>query len=107
MTTRWSIISTVIPRFSFEELDITPAYFEKLLTEAWQKAADNGTCLYCGEYGVIDRVAPEDAVKWFRVIHSVFEKYGISRAAWSYKEMDFGISDSRMDGVREELLQYL
>ena len=92
--------------FSFEELDITPAYFEKLLTEALQKAADNGTCLYCGEYGVIDRVAPEDAVKWFRVIHSVFEKYGISRAAWSYKEMDFGISDSRMDGVREELLQY-
>ena len=93
--------------FSFEELDITPAYFEKLHTEALQKAADNGTCLYCGEYGVIDRVAPEDAVKWFRVIHSVFEKYGISRAAWSYKEMDFGISDSRMDGVREELLQYL
>lgn len=94
-------------RFSFAQMDITPAYFEKLFAEALQKATDNGTCLYCGEYGVIDKASPEDALKWFQVIHSVFEKYGISRAAWSYKEMDFGISDSRMDGVREELLRYL
>ncbi len=94
-------------KFSFEEMDVTPAYFEKLFADAMKKAEDNGTCLYCGEYGVIDRVPPEDALKWFKVINSVFEKYGISRAAWSYREMDFGISDSRMDGVREELLKYL
>lgn len=94
-------------KFSFEEMDITPEYFEKLFADAMKKAEDNGTCLYCGEYGVIDRVSPEDALKWFKVINSVFEKYGISRAAWSYREMDFGISDSRMDSVREELLKYL
>ena len=63
--------------------------------------------LYCGEYGVIDKVSPEDAVKWYRQIHEAFEKYGISRSAWSYKEMDFGLSDSRLDGVRDELVKLL
>lgn len=92
---------------NFDDMDITPEYFEGLFAEAIQKAKENGTCLYCGEYGVIDRTSPEDALKWYKVINSVFEKYEIPRAAWSYKEMDFGLSDSRMDGVRDELLKYL
>ena len=91
----------------FDDMEITPEYFEGLFAEAIQKAKENGTCLYCGEYGVIDRTSPEDALKWYKVINSVFEKYEIPRAAWSYKEMDFGLSDSRMDGVRDELLTYL
>lgn len=37
----------------------------------------------------------------------MLEAHNIPRAAWSYKEMDFGLSDARMDGVREELLKYL
>lgn len=92
---------------NFEDMDITPEFFEKLFAEAMETAKNNGTSLYCGEYGVIDRAAPEDALKWFKVINSVFEKYKIARAAWSYKEMDFGLSDSRMDGVREELIKFL
>lgn len=92
---------------NFEDMDITPEFFEKLFAEAMETAKSNGTSLYCGEYGVIDRATPEDALKWFKVINSVFEKYKIARAAWSYKEMDFGLSDSRMDGVREELIKYL
>ncbi|MCH5258260.1 MAG: glycoside hydrolase family 5 protein [Lachnospiraceae bacterium] len=91
----------------FDDMDITPEFFEKLFAEAMETAKNNGTSLYCGEYGVIDRATPEDALKWFKVINSVFEKYKIARAAWSYKEMDFGLSDSRMDGVREELIKYL
>lgn len=91
----------------FDDMDITPAYFEELFADALKKAEENGTELYCGEYGVIDIASPEDTLKWYRTIHSVFEKHGIARAAWSYKEMDFGIADSRMDGVREELLKYL
>ena len=92
---------------NFEDMDITPEFFEKLFAEAMETAKNNGTSLYCGEYGVIDRATPEDALKWFKVINSVFERYKIARAAWSYKEMDFGLSDSRMDGVREELIKYL
>ena len=63
--------------------------------------------LYCGEYGVIDNASPEDTLVWYQAIHAAFEKYGIGRAAWSYRQMDFGLSDPRMDGVRPELLRYL
>lgn len=94
-------------RFKFEESNITSEFFEELFAPAIQAAKCGNTTLYCGEYGVIDIVSPEDTVKWFRCINDVFEKHGISRCAWSYKEMDFGLSDSRLDGVRDELLKYL
>ncbi len=94
-------------RQSFEEAAIPEDYFEKAFVSAVETAEKNNTALYCGEYGVIDRANPEDTVKWFRLIHAAFEKYQISRAAWSYKEMDFGLSDSRMDAVRDELIPLL
>ncbi len=94
-------------RVSFEESGASAEYFEKMFTDALKKAKEENTSLYCGEYGVIDVAKPEDAVSWFKTINSVFEKYGIARAAWSYRQMDFGISDERMDGVRDELLKYL
>ena len=94
-------------RQSFEEAAIPEDYFEKAFASAVETAEKNNTALYCGEYGVIDRANPEDTVKWFRLIHAAFEKYQISRAAWSYKEMDFGLSGSRMDAVRDELIPLL
>ena len=103
----WTEAIDPAARYSFEEMHIREEDFEALFASALESAERNKTTVYCGEYGVIDRVSPEDTLKWFRTIHSVFEKYGISRAAWSYKEMDFGISDSRLDGVRQELLKYL
>ena len=51
--------------------------------------------------------SPEDTVKWFRKIHETFEKYGIARSAWSYRKMDFGLSDERLDGVRDQLIPLL
>ncbi len=94
-------------RYRFEEMDITPRLFEDLFSQALNKAGEHQASVYCGEYGVIDIVSPEDTLKWFQTIHSVFEKYNIARAAWSYKQMDFGLSDSRLDGVRDELIRYL
>ena len=82
-------------------------YFENFFASAIEAAKKNGTTLYCGEYGVIDKVSPEDTLKWFKCINAVFEKHGIARSAWSYKEMDFGLSDTRLDGIRDELLKYL
>ena len=86
---------------------LSPAFFEDFLQEAVRTAEARNVPLYCGEYGVIDNAAPEDALVWFRAIHAVFEKYGIGRAAWSYRQMDFGLSDPRMDAVRPELLRCL
>ncbi len=94
-------------RLTFEEAEIPENYFDELFRPAIEAAEKNGTELYCGEYGVIDRAKPEDTVKWFRMIHDAFERHGISRCAWSYKEMDFGLSDARLDGVRDELIRYL
>lgn len=82
-------------------------YFETLFKAAIEVAAERGKELYCGEFGVIDRSSPEEAVNWYRLICGVLDKYGIGRAAWSYKKMDFGLSDARMDDVRAEILSCL
>ena len=65
------------------------AYFEAFLAEAVRTAESRNVPLYCGEYGVIDKASPEDALRWYSMIHAAFEKYGIGRAAWSYRQMDF------------------
>ena len=98
--------TTLFERWS-PETRLSPAYFEAFLASAAEAAGAQGVPLYCGEYGVIDRVPPEQALAWYRAIHEAFETYGIGRAAWSYRQMDFGLSDPRMDGVRPELLRYL
>lgn len=94
-------------RVSFEESGTTEAYFENLFASAIEKANNHNTPLYCGEYGVIDIATPEDTVKWLKTINAVLDKHGIARALWSYKQMDFGASDARMDGVRDKMLKYL
>ncbi len=94
-------------RWKYEEMGVDAAYFEAYFKEACEAAEKNNTLLYCGEYGVIDRADPADSVNWYKDIHTAFEKLGIGRSAWTYREMDFGISDARMDAVREELVKYL
>lgn len=94
---------------TFEPADakIDEDYFRSLFAEAVATAEAAGVPLYCGEYGVIDLAEPEDAVKWYRCISRVFDEYGIGRAAWSYKEMDFGFVDAVYDDVRDELVKLL
>ncbi len=103
----WTDLVLPDERFVFEAFDINESYFMNLFTSAYEAAEKNGTVLYCGEYGVIDRVAPKDTLKWFKAIHAAFEKMGINHCAWSYKKMDFGLSDERLSGVIDELLQNL
>ena len=95
------------PFVPFEESGATEEMFEARFAPAVEAAEKYGAPLYCGEYGVIDKVPAEDAIKWYRVINAVFEKHGIARAAWSYKQMDFGLSDPYWDGVRDELVKLL
>ncbi|MGN1137259.1 MAG: glycoside hydrolase family 5 protein [Oscillospiraceae bacterium] len=96
-------------RMDIENCDtpITPEYFIGRFSRAYEAAKKNGTILYCGEYGVIENAEPQDTIKWFKAINGAFEKLDISRAAWSYKKMNFGLADERMDGVRSELIKYL
>ena len=72
--------------------EIGPDYFDSLFKQAVDAAEANDVPLYCGEYGVID-LAPVDSKKrWYDDIHSIFDKYGIGRAVWNYKEKDYGKS---------------
>ena len=103
----WTDLINQEERFRFAESGCTPEFFDTIFSSAIQKAQENHTELYCGEYGVIDKVSPEDTLAWYQTIHSVFEKHGIAHCAWSYKDMDFGLSDNRLDIVREELIKNL
>ena len=82
-------------------------FFDMHFSEAVKIAEERNVPLYCGEYGVIDRADPKEAVMWYKMINSSFKKYGIGRACWTYKEKDFGITDEHMASVLDELLNYL
>lgn len=83
------------------------SYFEALFSEAVRTAIERDVPLYCGEYGVIDRADGESTLAWYDSIHQVFEKFGIGRAAWCYKGMNYGLASEHLDGVREQILERL
>lgn len=94
-------------QFPLSDDVIDASYFEKMFKEAIEVCEKRDVPLYCGEYGVIDLVDPDDTMKWFECINSVFEKYHIGRALWSYKEMDFGLVDAHYDPIRGKLIKLL
>ena len=94
-------------RQPFTESGTTAAYFEEMFAEAVAYAEAQGTVLYCGEYGVIDRATPEDTLEWYKVINSVFTKHNIGRAAWTWRGMDFELCGPRMASVLPELVKYM
>ncbi len=82
-------------------------YFETIFAEAVKIAENRNVLLYCGEYGAIEKATPEDTLEWYKLISTVFNNHGIGRAAWSYKQMDFGLNDNRLDNIRGDLIKYL
>ena len=82
-------------------------YFEKRLGKAVRVAGERGVRLYCGEYGVIDRADPMDAARWYGAISQAFDHFGIGRAAWSYRQMDFGLTDAHMKDALPGILPLL
>ena len=82
-------------------------FFINLFKEAVNWAEKNNTTLYCGEYGVIDKADTKSTLRWLKHINSAFEYYGIGRAIWSYKKMDFGIIDDHYSEIFEEIIKYL
>ena len=81
--------------------------FDILFSKALKISEERNVALYCGEYGVIDRASPEETVEWFKAINAAFEKYGIGHAAWTYRGMDFGLSDARLSGVIDRIKNLL
>ena len=84
--------------------EIGEGFFEDIFTPAIRKAEADNVPLYCGEYGAIDLAAGEDRLRWLKDIHAVFNKYGIGRALWNYKEKDFGMQDESFAAIRDRFI---
>ena len=84
-----------------------PDFFDRLFAPAVRYAAANGAPLYCGEYGVIDQAPPEASLRWLRDITAVMDRYGVGRALWTYKNMDFGLNEAHYDAVRADMAKLL
>lgn len=82
-------------------------FMDKLISKAVDAAVNADVPLYCGEYGVIDQAVISDTAVWFEDIHSVFEKHGIGRAVWTYKEMNFGINDEHYASCLDRIVNSL
>ncbi len=87
--------------------ELGPDYFERLFAPALKHAEKSGVPLYCGEYGVIDRADPEAALRWLKDIAGVFDRRGIGRALWTYKQMDFGLTDPHYAPIRDRMIGLL
>lgn len=87
--------------------EIGKPFLEEMVKEAVDAANIAGVKLYCGEFGVIDRAPVEDTLRWFEDMMDVFKKYDIHCAVWSYKLMDFGISDEHYAPISDRLVELL
>lgn len=94
-------------RMKFDHEKVNTHYYAGRFSAAIEAADKYDVPLYCGEYGVIDRADPGDALSWFREINRIFKDFGISRCAWNYKGKDFGLSDKWIEPVIDELIKYL
>ncbi len=83
------------------------SFIKAAFADAVRAATERNTALYCGEYGVIDKTSLPSALNWFSDINSVFNEYGISRAVWTYKAKDFGITDEHYSQIFDELIKLL
>lgn len=89
----------------YDEMNIS--YLRDMVNVAVDAAREKGAPLYVGEFGVIDQAPPEDTLRWFRDVMTIFSEEKIGCALWTYKNMDFGINEEHYDGIRNELLQLL
>lgn len=99
--------TSVLDKGSQLDAPIGKQFFLDIFADAIQTAEERGVCLYCGEYGVIELANDEDTLKWYQAIHDAFEETGIGRASWSYRKMNFGLTDPTRAAVRDQLIALL
>ncbi len=86
---------------------IDDTYFKRMFAQAIEVAEKYDVPLYCGEYGVIDQADAKSTVEWYKAIHKALADAGIARAAWTYKEMDFGITAKHLAEVKDDIIELL
>ena len=92
---------------NFAGTEIDASYMEWEMRTAVEVAEKFDVPIYCGEYGVIDRVPDERLLHWYADVSAVFQKFGIGRAAWTYRQKDFGITDPCRSRIMDQIIKYL
>jgi endoglucanase len=64
-----------------------------------------GQPVYCGEFGVYEGASMLTRRNWTRDLISLLNEFGIGRAYWSYKAMDFGLVDKYGQIVNQDLIE--
>jgi len=82
-------------------------YLENCLAPAIEFANRHGKELYCGEYGALDLAGLEGRINYTSDMNTLFEKYRMGRALWTYKRMDFPTIDENGEPVSQKLLEVL
>lgn len=78
---------------------------ETMAIEAVETAKKFGVEIYCGEYGVINQAPVKDSLAWIQDLHKIFKKHDIGSALWTYKEMDFGLTEAHYDEIRKDMIK--
>jgi len=89
-----------------EDLELVPERFrreamtvfnkeklEEYILEGVEAAKAKGLPLYLGEFGVIADAPLEDAVRWYKDVIDICDKYAIPHSAWAYSGRGFGTFD--------------
>ncbi len=96
-----------LPYYTGEKGSFSSEFFEGRFEVAVKVAEEKNVPLYCGEYGTIKLADKTSLINWYKDINAAFRKAGIARAAWSYKEVDYGLCDKELVGVIDEIIKYL
>lgn len=80
-------------------------YVRAFLQPAKDFVLEHDLPLYCGEYGVIDFADCESRANWTRDVANFCLEYGIGRALWSYKGMNFTMLNKEGKALHEGLIQ--
>ena len=84
---------------------IDKEYIRSRLKPALKVAKERNAILYCGEYGVIENAPAESKLKWHKDLSDLLIEYGIGRAVWSYKLMNFPMVDKNSVVVNKDLIE--
>jgi len=80
-------------------------YLKEELMPALEFARERKAALYCGEYGVIETADMESRLRWHKDLCSLFMEYGIGKAVWCYKLMDFPLVDAESKVINNDLIR--
>jgi len=89
----------------FIGFQICKDYLREALQPAVKFMQDTGRQLYCGEFGVIEQAPLQTRINWTRDFIDLLGEYGIGKAIWTYKAMDFGLVDASGKVVSQELIE--